>query len=237
MKKKDREIFRRLQEAHPDARCELDHETPFQLLVSTVLSAQATDVQVNKVTKDLYAELPDCAAWLNLEIPEIEERIKSIGLYKSKAKNIHRLVRQIMEDHNGEVPHTMEELTALSGVGRKTASVVLANAFNIPAFAVDTHVFRLANRIGITDEKDAGKTEQALLKAVDRDMWILCHHLLIFHGRRICSARNPKCGECNIADLCKYYKTLTKKTAGKAKAQPLENQEDSAGANLNDRSD
>ena len=145
--------FRRLQEAHPDARCELDHETPFQLLISTVLSAQATDVQVNKVTKDLYLELPDCAAWLNLEIPEIEERIKSIGLYKSKAKNIHRLVRQIMEDHQGEVPDTMEELTALSGVGRKTASVVLANAFNIPAFAVDTHVFRLANRIGITDER------------------------------------------------------------------------------------
>ncbi|MFB0918532.1 MAG: endonuclease III, partial [Clostridiaceae bacterium] len=134
----------------------------------------------------------------------------TIGLYKSKAKNIYNLIRKLVDDFKGEVPDTMEELLTLPGVGRKTASVVLANAFNIPAFAVDTHVFRVANRLGIVNEKDAEKTEAALLKAIDKNLWIPMHHLLIFHGRRTCIARKPKCEECTLTHLCKYYKDMTK---------------------------
>ncbi len=215
MRKKNKEIYALLEERYPDARCELDHSTPFQLLVSTVLSAQATDIQVNKVMGPLYTELPDVDSWLNLSITEIEEKIKTIGLYKSKAKNIYNLVRKLVEDFNGRVPDTMEELLTLPGVGRKTASVVLANAFNIPAFAVDTHVFRVANRLGIVNEKDAEKTEAALLKAIDKNLWIQMHHLLIFHGRRTCAARNPKCHECTLTHLCKYYQDIAKKNSKK----------------------
>ena len=139
--------------------------------------------------------------------------IRTIGLYKTKAKNIYNLVRELIDKFGGEVPHTMEELITLPGVGRKTASVVLAEAFGVPAMAVDTHVFRLANRIGITAEKDPAKTELALMKAIDKDLWIEAHHLLIFHGRRCCVARNPRCSECNITEYCKYYKQLIKDEA------------------------
>lgn len=210
MKKKDREIFALLAQRYPDAACELIHDTPFQLLVSTVLSAQATDVQVNKIMVPLYAELPDPQAWLDLSIEEIEDRIRTIGLFKTKAKNLYHLVRALFDRFGGEVPATMAELITLPGVGRKTANVVLANAFRVPTIAVDTHVFRLANRIGITDEPDVVKTEEALMKALKREMWIDAHHLLIFHGRRTCTARNPKCGECPITDYCKYYRQMKK---------------------------
>lgn len=211
MKKKDREIIRLLRERYPDARCELDHETPFQLLVATVLSAQTTDVQVNKVTEPLFQEVPDVSAWLDLSIEEIEDRIRSIGLYKTKARNLYRLVRDLIDRHQGKVPDRMEELVKLPGVGRKTANVVLSNAFGVPAIAVDTHVFRVANRIGITRETDVVKTEQALMKALDKDLWIDTHHLLIFHGRRTCAARNPKCSECTLTEYCTYYKEITRK--------------------------
>lgn len=213
MKKKDREIFRLLRERYPDAACELIHNTPFQLLLSTLLSAQTTDVQVNKIMPALYEQYPDVTAWLDFNIPEIEAMIRTIGLYKTKAKNIYNLVRALIDKFGGEVPHTMEELITLPGVGRKTANVVLAEAFGVPSMAVDTHVFRLANRIGITDEKDAAKTEQALMKAIDKGLWIEAHHLLIFHGRRCCVARNPRCNECNITEYCKYYKQLVKDQA------------------------
>lgn len=210
MKKKDAAILERLRERYPDAACELVHGSPFQLLVSTVLSAQTTDVQVNKVMPPLYEQYPAVTDWLDFTIPDIEEKIRTIGLYKTKARNLYQLFRVLMDDFNGTVPGTLEELTRLPGVGRKTANVVLANAFAVPTIAVDTHVFRLANRIGITDEKDEAKTEQALMRALDRSLWIEAHHLLIFHGRRCCVARNPRCGECNITEYCKYYKKLTK---------------------------
>lgn len=215
MKKKDREIIILLRERYPDAACELLHDTPFQLLVSTVLSAQTTDVQVNKVMPPLYEKYPDANAWLDFSIADIEEQIRTIGLYKTKAKNLYGLIRELIDQYGGVVPGTMAELIKLPGVGRKTANVVLANAFAVPTIAVDTHVFRLANRIGITDEKDEVKTEQALMKALDKNLWIDAHHLLIFHGRRCCVARNPRCGECNITDYCKYYKKLTKELKSK----------------------
>lgn len=217
MRKKEKEIIRLLRETYPDAACELIHETPFQLLVSTVLSAQTTDVQVNKVMPALYEELAEPEDWLDLSVVEIEALIKTIGLYKTKARNIYKLVRELISRFDGNVPSTMEELITLPGVGRKTANVVLANAFRVPTIAVDTHVFRLANRIGITDEKDVEKTEQALMKALDKDVWIDAHHLLIFHGRRCCTARKPNCEECPITGHCKYYRDLTR-SAGKKSA-------------------
>ena len=138
------------------------------------------------------------------------------GLYKTKGNNIYKLVRELISRFDGEVPKTMEELITLPGVGRKTANVVLATAFNVPAIAVDTHVFRLANRIGITNEKDVHRTEQALMKALDKELWIEAHHLLIFHGRRCCTARNPKCEECPITDYCQYYKKINKAAKNKS---------------------
>lgn len=220
MKKKDREIIGLLKERYPDARCELDHETPFQLLVATVLSAQTTDVQVNKVTAELFRAHPDVTSWLDLGVPEIEEWIRSIGLFKTKARNLYRLVRELIDHHGGEVPDTMADLIRLPGVGRKTANVVLANAFRVPTIAVDTHVFRLANRIGITNEKDVVKTEEALMKALDKDLWIDAHHLLIFHGRRTCTARNPKCQECTITEHCKYYRQITREIKKRDRNRP-----------------
>lgn len=210
MKKKDKEIIDRLRETYPAAHCELIHETPFQLLISTVLSAQTTDVQVNKVMPAIYETRPEPEDWLELTVAEIQDLIKTIGLYKTKANNIYKLVRELISRFDGEVPATMEELITLPGVGRKTANVVLATAFNVPAIAVDTHVFRLANRIGITNEKDVNRTEKALMKSLDKELWIEAHHLLIFHGRRCCTARNPKCEECPITEYCKYYKQISK---------------------------
>ncbi|PKK39067.1 Endonuclease III [Clostridiaceae bacterium JG1575] len=207
MNAKNRRIFEVLAQRYPDAHCELLHETPFQLLISTVLSAQTTDVQVNKVMPAVYERLPDAKAWLSLSLGEIEETIKSIGLYKSKARHIYALVRMLLEEWGGEVPRTLEELTKLPGVGRKTANVVLANAYGVPSIAVDTHVFRLANRIGIAHEKNVAKTEAALQKALDPDLWIQAHHLLIFHGRALCTARSPKCDLCPIRDDCDYDKS------------------------------
>lgn len=206
MRKNTKEILLILDKTYPDAECELKHSSPFQLLVSTVLSAQTTDVQVNKVMEKMYLEYPTCESFLTLNLGELENKIKQIGLYKTKAKNVYNLVRILMEKYNGEVPNTMEELVKLPGVGRKTANVVLSNAFDVPAIAVDTHVFRLANRIGITNEKDVEHTELALMKAIDKKLWSKSHHLLIFHGRRCCTARNPKCSICPISSYCKYYK-------------------------------
>lgn len=216
MKKKDKEIIDLLREEYPAAHCELIHSTPFQLLVSTVLSAQTTDVQVNKVMPALYETRPNPEDWLELSVAEIQDLIKTIGLYKTKGNNIYKLVRELITRFDGEVPNTMEELITLPGVGRKTANVVLATAFQVPAIAVDTHVFRLANRIGITNEKDVNRTEKALMKALDKELWIEAHHLLIFHGRRCCTARNPKCEECPITEHCKYYKKINKAAKNKS---------------------
>lgn len=202
MTERVQEIVKRLKEEYPDVRCELDYETPLQLLIATVLSAQTTDKQVNKVTAKLFADCPDLDSLLQLSKEEIKGYIHTLGFYNAKADHLYMLFRQLASDFNGEVPQTMEALTKLSGVGRKTANVVMSNAFGVPAIAVDTHVFRVSNRIGLAHADNVAQTEQQLMEAIDRDLWTLCHHLLIFHGRRCCSARKPNCEKCVIRTYC-----------------------------------
>ena len=210
MKKRTKEILEILKEDYPDAKCELNHESPFQLLVATILSAQTTDKKVNEVTRTLFRDYPDLDAFLNLSVEELEERIKQIGLYRSKAKNLIMMCNQLKEKFNGEVPKTMEEITSLAGAGRKTANVVLSNAFGVPSIAVDTHVFRVSNRLGMADSDNVLEVEKQLQKELPKKEWSLTHHLLIFHGRRCCIARNPKCEICNLTKYCKYYKEVKK---------------------------
>ena len=203
MTKKTERILQGLREAYPDVRCELNFETPLQLLTATVLSAQTTDRQVNKVTEVLFRDCPGLEALLALSEEEIAQYIHTLGFYNTKARNLFRLFRQLADQFGGEVPRTMEELTTLPGVGRKTANVVMSNAFGIPAIAVDTHVFRVSNRIGLANATTVEETEKQLQKAIRKDLWSLSHHLLIFHGRRGCSARGPKCEECGISQDCR----------------------------------
>lgn len=206
-KKEVKEILDLLSELHPNAHCELVHSSPFELLIATILSAQCTDVRVNIVTEELFKKYNTPEDFKNLSIEEIEKEIKTCGLYKSKAKKIKETSSILVDKYNSELPDTLEELITLPGVGRKTAGVVLSNAFGIPAIAVDTHVFRVSNRIGIIKEKTPEKTEFALMKAIEKERWTHSHHLLIFHGRRICKARKPECENCNIREYCNYYKT------------------------------
>ena len=193
-----------LENTFPDAECELNYNTPFQLLVATILSAQTTDIKVNKVTEELFKEYPDVQSFLTLLEIELQDKIKSIGLHKNKAKNILKTCTILMDKYDGEVPNNREALVELAGVGRKTANVVLSNAFNVPAMAVDTHVFRVANRIGLVKSKTPDQTEAQLTKFLPMDRWTKTHHLLIWHGRRICSARKPNCKECPIVHICEY---------------------------------
>ncbi len=199
-------ILDALEEAYPDAHCELDFGTPLQLVSATLMSAQTTDKQVNRVTSVLFKDHPDLDSLLRLSIDEIKTYIHSLGFYNTKAEHLYYMWRKIKEDFNGEVPMTMEELTTLPGVGRKTANVVLSNAFGVPAIAVDTHVFRVSNRIGLANAKTVEETEQQLMDNIPKDRWSLSHHLLIFHGRRCCSAKKPMCETCPIASDCAYYK-------------------------------
>lgn len=219
MNKKNKEVLEILYQTHPDAKCELNHETPLQLLIATILSAQATDKKVNEVTDRLFQKYRTLEDFLEITMEELESYIRVIGLYKSKGSNLMKLFPILKEKHHGRVPRTMEELVELPGVGRKTANVVLSNAYGVPAIAVDTHVFRVSNRIGIVQEDTVEKTEDALMKKLDKDLWIDAHHLLIFHGRRICTARSPQCGICPLNHLCTYYKknkkTLIPKEAKK----------------------
>ena len=191
-----------LDHLYPDARCELDFATPLQLLIATILSAQCTDQRVNMVTPALFAKYPDAAALAAAPLPDLEAIIHSTGFYRNKAKSIHACCSDIMTKHGGEVPRTLEDLTALHGVGRKTANVVLGNAFGIPGLVVDTHVGRLANRLALTREKDAVKVEFALMPIVPRERWTVFSHWLILHGRRVCNARKPLCSTCPIAPHC-----------------------------------
>lgn len=206
MKARTKKIVEILKETYPDAKCELNYETPLQLLVATVLSAQTTDKKVNEVTEGLFKDYPDLDAFLTITNDELEERIKQIGLYRNKSKNLILMFRQIKENFDGEVPKTMEGITSLAGAGRKTANVVLSNAFGVPSIAVDTHVFRVANRLGLADSDNVLEVEKQLQKELPKKEWTLMHHLLIFHGRRCCSARNPKCEECPLNHICKYEK-------------------------------
>ena len=208
MKQRTKEIINILKETYPDAKCELNYETPFQLLVATILSAQTTDKKVNEVTESLFKDYPDLDAFLTITNDELEERIKKIGLYRNKSKNLILMFRQLKEKFNGEVPRDMEGITSLAGAGRKTANVVLSNAFGVPSIAVDTHVFRVSNRLDLANSENVLEVEKQLQKEIPKEEWSLTHHLLIFHGRRCCIARNPKCEECPINHLCKYGKLI-----------------------------
>ncbi len=203
MSKKITEIINGLRRHYPSVNSGLDHENPLQLLISTVLSAQSTDKSVNKVTKTLYENYPDLELLLKLSRKDIENKIKKIGIYKNKSKNIYKLLRIIDKEYGGEVPNNMNDLIKLPGVGRKTASVVLAVGFNIPTFPVDTHVYRICKRLGLSKSSTADKLSDDMMKIVPREHWIEMHHLLIYHGRNICKARNPMCSECNIEKSCK----------------------------------
>ncbi|WP_122639332.1 endonuclease III [Romboutsia sp. Marseille-P6047] len=200
------EILDKLEELYPDAKCELDYTTPFELLIATILSAQCTDIRVNIVTGKMFKKYNTPYDFNKLSVDEIIKEIKTCGLYKSKAEKIKLTSKIICEEYDGQVPNTFEELVKLPGVGRKTAGVVLSNAFNVPAIAVDTHVFRVANRIGIVHTTTPEKTEFALMNTIPKQRWSHSHHLLIFHGRRICKARKPECGDCHIKSYCDYYK-------------------------------
>lgn len=197
------EVLKRLRRHYPDAHCELVHENPFQLLVATVLSAQCTDVLVNKVTPGLFAELPTPAKMAAAPLEKINELVRAVNFNTTKAKNLKSLAADLVAEHGGEVPRTVDELTELAGVGRKTANVVLGNAFNIASgIVVDTHVGRLSRRFGWTKSEDALKIEEDLRAFVPQDRWVLISHELIFHGRRVCKARAPLCGSCFLLDLC-----------------------------------
>jgi endonuclease-3 len=201
---KRREIFLRLQAANPHPTTELEYKTPFELLVAVILSAQATDVSVNTATRHLFPVANTPQAMLALGEEKLRDHVQRIGLYKTKAKHIIQMCRLLMEKHRGEVPQTREELEALPGVGRKTANVILNTAFGQPAIAVDTHIFRVANRTGIAPGKDVLEVEKKLLKFVPDEFKHDAHHWLILHGRYVCQARKPKCVICIIRDLCEY---------------------------------
>lgn len=201
---KRRQIFERLQKANPHPTTELEYHSPFELLVAVMLSAQATDISVNAATRVLFpvANTPD--AILKLGEEKLTEYIQRIGLYRTKAKHVIQTCRILVEQHDGLVPQTREALEALPGVGRKTANVILNTAFGEPTIAVDTHIFRIANRIGLAKGKTVLEVEKKLLKVIPKEYLLDAHHWLILHGRYICRARSPKCAECLIYDLCEY---------------------------------
>jgi endonuclease-3 len=196
-------IIAGLKKAYPDAHCELDHTNPLELLVATILSAQCTDKRVNLVTADLFKQYRSAADYARAPLPELERAIKSTGFFRNKSKSLKTCCQAIAEKHGGQVPRKMEELTQLGGVGRKTANVVLGNAFNINCgVVVDTHVTRLSQRLGLTKETAPEKIEQELMKLVSQEEWTMFSHWLIWHGRRRCSARNPDCPNCEIKAHC-----------------------------------
>jgi endonuclease-3 len=199
-------VIEKLLERFPDAKAELDFTNPFELLIATILSAQCTDVQVNKTTAILFKKVKTPEDYIKLTEEKLGELIRSCGFYKTKSKNILLTCKLLIEKYDGQVPNNMEDLTTLPGVGRKTANVVLSNVFDTPAIAVDTHVFRVSNRIGLANSNNVLDTEKDLMDNIEREMWSKAHHLLIFHGRRICKARKPLCDICPITDYCFYYK-------------------------------
>lgn len=198
-----KKILAALQETYPEAHCELNFANALQLLIATILSAQCTDKRVNLVTADLFQQYRSAADFANANLTELEQAIRTTGFFRNKAKNIQACCRALVEKHGGEVPRTMTELHALDGVGRKTANVVLGNGFGINVgVVVDTHVTRLANRLGLTQQTDAVKIEQELMTLVPQKQWTLFSHWLIWHGRRRCDARKPDCAGCEITKLC-----------------------------------
>lgn len=197
-----------LEETYPDARPELDHRNPFEMLIATILSAQCTDVRVNKVTKELFKVGGTPEDMLELGFQRVSDIIRSCGFYNQKTKSILKTCEILVNEYDSEVPGDRKALMKMPGVGRKTANVVLSTCFGEDAIAVDTHVFRVTNRIGIVDENNVEDTEKMLMEQIEKSRWSKAHHLFIFHGRRTCSARSPKCEKCTISKYCNYYKTL-----------------------------
>jgi len=199
------EIYRRLEAEYPDATCALDRRNPYELLVATILSAQCTDRRVNMVTPALFAKYPDAEAMSVADPDDVQEMIKSTGFFRNKSKSLLGMATAVVEKHRGEIPKTMEELVKLPGVGRKTANVVLGNAFGLDeGVVVDTHVSRLSNRLALSRETDPVRIEQDLMSLFPRPQWTMLAHLLISHGRAICDARNPRCEKCVVSDLCPF---------------------------------
>jgi len=203
-KEKIKEVLDILEDTYPEAECALDHQDVFQLIVAVALSAQTTDKSVNLVTPALFARYPDAEALAAADPEDVAEYIKRIGMYKTKAKNIVGMAQKLVSEHGGKVPEDYDSLVALPGVGRKTANVVLSVGFGHQRIAVDTHVFRVANRIGLVKAKDVLKTELSLMERVPEERWSRTHHSLIFHGRQCCDARKPKCDECPVNTYCEY---------------------------------
>lgn len=213
MTKRTKEILDRLDQTYgTEYICYLNHETPWQLLIAVILSAQCTDARVNIVTKDLFKKYDTLEKFANADLAELEEDIKSTGFYHNKAKNIIACTRSLLYDYGGEVPRTLEELTGLAGVGRKTANVIRGNIYHEPSIVVDTHVKRISKRLGFTEETDPEKVEYDLMKVLPKDHWILFNIQIITFGRNICFARSPKCEECFLQDLCRSGDKKMKKT-------------------------
>ena len=207
-------IIKKLKEMYPEATCSLDFKSPFQMLVAVCLSAQCTDERVNKTTPAIFEKYPTVNDFDNMDIKALEELIHPCGFYKNKAKNLKSASRMIVEKFNGEVPNNMEDLTSIPGVGRKSANVIMLEAFHNPqGIAVDTHAKRISNRLGFSNESDPLKIEQDLLKVIPKEYYYDVNHLLVWHGRKTCTARNPKCEECALKDLCKEY--FSKKSINK----------------------
>lgn len=203
-----RKILSMLRTMYPNAATELHHSNPYELLVATILSAQSTDERVNIITKKLFPAFPTPHKLAQASFEELASYIKSAGLWQTKTRNLIKTAQILVNEHGGEVPQTREELESLPGVGRKTASVVLANAFQIPAIAVDTHVFRVANRLGLANAKNPYQTELQLMENIPQEDWIDAHHWLILHGRALCKARKPLCEKCPLNPHCAYYRKL-----------------------------
>lgn len=209
-KKKVKAILEVLSREYAGAKCALNFRTPYELLIATILSAQCTDERVNLVTEELYKEYNTPEKLAELTEEQLGQKIRSCGFYNNKSKNILAATKEILTKHKGEVPQTFEDLVALPGVGRKTANVVMSNAFGVPAIAVDTHVFRVSNRLGIAKGKTPDEVEQGLMKAIPKEMWSDAHHFIIWHGRKVCNARKPKCEGCSLAPNCSYYNKSNK---------------------------
>lgn len=206
-------ILELLDRYYPDAHVTLDFKTPLELLVATILSAQCTDVRVNQITPALFARYPDARAYAEAPLEELEEMIRPSGFFHNKAKSIKALARKLVEDYGGEVPASLEELVKLPGIGRKTANVVLGNAFGIPGIVVDTHLSRVAQRLGLTRQKDPVKIEMDLMALIPRERWVKFSHQMIWHGRQICEARKPKCPACPLRPYCDHGQKLSRSSA------------------------
>ncbi|MDX1764588.1 MAG: endonuclease III [bacterium] len=210
LKEKSAQVFKRLKKANPEARIELKFRSPLELLVATILSAQCTDVRVNQVTATLFKKYKKPADYLKVPAAELEDDIRSTGFYRQKAKSLRGVMEGLLENHKGTVPAEMDALTTLPGVGRKTANVVLGNAFHIPGIVVDTHVGRVSQRIGLSSKRQPDKIERDLNNLFPQKQWTQLSHILIFHGRYTCKARNPLCEECAVSGLCDFYAARAK---------------------------